>query len=378
MKRRSALRFFAIGLAAFLSGCATTSGPDGAGGGLAPSKFEALVAPHRERAAVLEAQGDLREAFNEWKVALTIDPKDGAAAQAKSKLEERLDQAVASALTRARDALKRGVNLEARRHFLAVLALDPANRAAFEALQNEAKEVRVLSHTVRAGDTLASIAGLFYGDRSRGEVIWETNQLPPNPKLTPGMVLKIPEIPGVPFVRLDSAPKDPRVQGSPPPEPPKAEAVEGVPYVNPTLADAKEALERGEFVTALAGVDRFLAQNPRSADAVELKRNVLYQQGKVLFEQKKYPDSFAALNQLAKLAPKDTEVSTLLGSVRSRLVQDHYNQGIRLYREEKLAAAINEWRSVLQYDPNHEAAKKNIDQAERLLKGLQQRQQKQK
>jgi tetratricopeptide (TPR) repeat protein len=111
---------------------------------------------------------------------------------------------------------------------------------------------------------------------------------------------------------------------------------------------------------------------------VELKRNVLYQQGKVLFEQKKYPDSFAALNQLAKLAPKDTEVSTLLGSVRSRLVQDHYNQGIRLYREEKLAAAINEWRSVLQYDPNHEAAKKNIDQAERLLKGLQQRQQKQK
>ena len=48
-----------------------------------------------------------------------------------------------------------------------------------------------------------------------------------------------------------------------------------------------------------------------------------------------------------------------------------------LYREEKLAAAISEGRSVLQYDPNHEGAKRNIETAERLLKGLQERQQKQ-
>ena len=33
-------------------------------------------------------------------------------------------------------------------------------------------------------------------------------------------------------------------------------------------------------------------------------------------------------------------------------------------------------RSVLQYDPAHDGAKKNIEQAERMLKGLQVRQQK--
>ena len=38
----------------------------------------------------------------------------------------------------------------------------------------------------------------------------------------------------------------------------------------------------------------------------------------------------------------------------------------------------NGWmRSVLQYDPAHEGAKRNIEQAERMLKGLQVRQQKQ-
>ena len=66
----------------------------------------------------------------------------------------------------------------------------------------------------------------------------------------------------------------------------------------------------------------------------------------------------------------------MLSRARSFVVQQHYNDGIRLYREEKLEPAIAEWRTVLQYDPNHEAAKKNIEQAERLLKGLQQRQQK--
>jgi hypothetical protein len=80
--------------------------------------------------------------------------------------------------------------------------------------------------------------------------------------------------------------------------------------------------------------------------------------------------------QLAKLSPNYQDSSSLLGRARDFLIQDHYSQGIRLYREEKLEGAIAEWRTVLQYDPNHAAAKKNIEQAERLLQGLQQRQQK--
>jgi hypothetical protein len=87
-----------------------------------------------------------------------------------------------------------------------VLALDPANREAFEALQTRVRDVRQVNHTVRAGESLASIAQFYYRDRSRSEVIWETNQLPPNPNLTPGTVLKIPEIPGLPFGRPESAP----------------------------------------------------------------------------------------------------------------------------------------------------------------------------
>jgi tetratricopeptide (TPR) repeat protein len=271
------------------------------------------------------------------------------------------------------------VQSEARRYFLRVLALDPGNKAAFDALQDDIKEIRVLNHTVRRGETLASIAELYCRDRSRLEVIWETNQLPPNPKLEPGMVLKIPEIPGVPFSgpAAPTPPAQPRAKTDSAPTPAKPEPPEEVePEVNPMLSEAREALDRKEFAVALAGVDRFLSQNPRSTEGVELKRTVLYQQGKTALDQKKYAESYTALNQLTKLSPNYQDSSALLGRARDFLVQDHYSQGIRLYREEKLEGAIAEWRIVLQYDPNHAAAKKNIEQAERLLQGLQERQQK--
>jgi len=373
MRRAIRTLVWALCLGFFLSACATTTKPDQT---MPPGAVESLVAPHRTKATQLEAQGDLRLALNEWKIALTIDPKDSVSAQGKERVEKNINQAVTDAMSRGREALKRGVQSEARRYFFRTLALDPANKAAFDALQDDIKEIRVLNHTVRKGETLASIAELYYRDRSRLEVIWETNQLPPNPKLEPGTVLKIPEIPGVPFSG-PAAPPPPRPKTESPTSPAKTEPPEEVELeTNAMLSEAREALERKEFTVALAGVDRYLAQNPRSAEGVELKRTVLYQQGKTALDQKKYAESYAALNQLAKLSPNYQDSSSLLGRARNFLVQDHYSQGIRLYREEKLDGAIAEWRIVLQYDPNHAAAKKNIEQAERLLQGLQERQQK--
>jgi len=370
MRQRSFWRGHALLLLlSFAVGCASVSGPEVA---VAP-----IIAARQQTALTLEQQGQLREALNEWKVVLTIDPADKAALEGKARVENLIARNLADSLARGRDALKRGVRLEARRQFLIALALDPTNREAFEALQNEAKEVRVINHVVRSGETLSSIAAFYYGDRSRSDVIWETNQLTPNIKLVPGMSLKIPEIPGLPLGRPEPVKPAPPRRDASIPEPAKSDVPEQEdPYAHPMLMEAKDAIDRHEYSAALTTLDRFLSQNPRSTEGVELKRTALFQQGKLLSDQKKYAESFTVLNQLVKLSPKDQESTTLFTSVKNQLVQDHYNQGLRYYREEKLQAAITEWRTVLQYDSNHEGARKNIDQAERLLKGLQQRQQK--
>ncbi len=358
---------------ALLGGCAA-----GSGGSLSPSAFEALIAPQRQKAEALAQQGNLRGASDAWKVALAIDPRDGVALAESGKIEAQIKQSVADRLARGKDALARNLHLEARNHFLAVLALEPGQREAFEALQTQVREVRQVNHTVRAGDSLTAIAQLYYGDRTRSEVIWEYNQLPPNPKLAPGSVLKIPEIPGLPFGRPEPPAATAKTPGSAvPPSTAKTESSEEGLYANPALGAAREALERGDYQLALSTVDRFLGQNPRNNEASELRQSVLLQQARNLMEQNKLLDAYNAANQLLKVNPKDGAVTSLLSQVRTRLVQQHYNQGMQLFREEKLPAAIAEWRSALQYDPAHDGAKRNIDQAQRLLKGLQERQQKQ-
>jgi tetratricopeptide (TPR) repeat protein len=337
------------------------------------SPRQQLAAGHRDRARQLERGGDLRQALNEWKLALTIDPGDQAALEGRQGLEARLERSIGERLGQGREALGKGDHLEARRHFLAVLAMDPANQAAFSALQNDVKEIRFVPHTVKGGETLATIAERYYGDRARSEVIWETNQLPPNPRLSAGMVLKIPEIPGVPFVLPELRPKPPEPMAPAPDSGRPSETVE----INPVLVGAREALEKGEYQVALADVDRVLASNAQNSDATELKKAVLYGLGKSQLGQRKYAESVRTLAQLARLAPVYQDSPALLKQARERAAQQHYAQGLQLYREEKLEDAVTEWKAVLEYEPEHPNAKKNIEQAERLLKSLQQRQQQQ-
>ena len=348
-----------------------------------PDPRAPLVARHRGQAEALERDGQLRRALDEWKIVLTIDPADAAARRSLADLEGRIERAVTERVEAGKAALARGVQAEARRQFLAALALDPANRTAFSALQNEAREAEFITHTVKQGETLASLALRYYGDRSRLEVIWETNQLPPNPKLVPGMTLKIPEIPGVPFVHPEARRPAPAVatpaapKGETPKEALKDEgAKDEYTAVNPLLAEAREALERSDYGDAISGIDRFLAGNPGNHEGLAVKKQALYQQGKSYLAGQKWEESYRTLTQLVRLEPNYQDTAELLKQARTRAIEQHYREGVRLYREEKPAEAIVEWRAVLALDPEHANAKRNIDQAERLLKALEERKKK--
>src|SRR5688572_5136531 len=111
-----------------------------------PSPRSLLAAPHRERAQELERDGSLRRALDEWKIARTIDPDDGAARDGQARLEAMIEGLVAQRLGEARAALTRGSHVEAQRRLLVALALDPANRTAVTMLQTEVRDVEFLVH----------------------------------------------------------------------------------------------------------------------------------------------------------------------------------------------------------------------------------------
>ena len=350
-----------------LAGCASLTGLMPGGG----AQRHTLAEAQRARAETLERDGALRAALDAINVALTVEPDDRVLRDSRLRLQGRIEQGVAEQTAAARVALVRKATLEARRHYLAVLALDPANLLAFEGLRNEVREVRFVTHTVRPGDSLGSIAQRYYGDRSRSEVIWEMNQLPRNNRLAVGASLRVPEIPGVPFLMT------PR-EGGPggPIEPPRTAVPpreDIAPQVDPLLNEARESLERKAFNEALADVDRVLASNPRHGEAADLKKSILYSLGKTRLGEKKFDESYQALHQLARLAPRYEDVGELTRQARTGLVQQRYNEGLRLYREERLEQAIMQWKGVLELDPRHPNARKNIEQAETILKKLAER-----
>jgi len=55
----------------------------------------------------------------------------------------------------------------------------------------------------------------------------------------------------------------------------------------------RDAVRSQEFTSALADIDRFLAENPRDREAAELKKLALYRQGQAALGEKKYDDSYA-------------------------------------------------------------------------------------
>jgi len=332
----------------------------------------ALVAVHRERAEAAEQHGRLRRALDEWQIVRAIDPDEPTARAEQARVQARIAQLVAEQVANGKAALARGSQLEARRRLVVALALDPANREAFTLLQTSVHEVDFVLYAVKPGDTLASLAERYYGDRSRAEVIWETNRLPANPRLAAGTVLKIPAIPGVPFARTSL----PEATGDAKPAPPGPSDVGGEAEMNPLIAEARDAFEHNDYPSALGDLDKALAADPANREGLELKKTVLYRQGRALLDQKSYVESYRTLAQLARMQRDYEDVARLLPEAKAQAAEQHYREGIRLYREEHVKEAIAEWRAALALEPHHAAARKNIQQAAQLLQSLEERQKK--
>jgi len=377
VRRLAVLAMMAVAMAACASSApvervAVAPAPDP----LVPSQRLALVSTYNERARALESDGRLREALEARKIALTVDPNNAVSREGQGALQARIDGLISQRLAEGRASQARGAQVAARRSFLTVLALDPENRAAFEALREQTPDVEGLPHIVRTGETLVGLAQQYYGNRALGEVIAEANRLAPNARLAAGTQLKIPEVPGVPLNRPGArreAPRAPLPGPGAPPATPASLTRDEPAEVNPLLAEARESFERKDYATALGDVDRLLASTPSNAEALAMKRSALYGLGKTQYDQRQYKDSYVTLGQLVKLAPNHEDAGKLLRQSRTRLIDDHFGRGIRYYREEKLPEAIVEWKAVLELDPQHIAARKNLEQSERLLKSLEER-----
>lgn len=142
---------------------------------------------------------------------------------------------------------------------------------------------------------------------------------------------------------------------------------------------------QGKWIEAFDDVNHALALEPNNKVALikrdEIKRNLrdlsvdYAQKGIKLFKQGKFglaetelkmaltfdSNNITAKEYLEKIGAKETGVS-------SKDVNDLYMKGVAAYTQEKYQLAVFYWKRVLEIDPNHANAARNVQRAEEKVK----------
>ncbi|HVG77512.1 MAG TPA: hypothetical protein VNF03_05200 [Patescibacteria group bacterium] len=322
MSPRRALALVLLALAA--GGCASlsTGTPTSALTGVPTA--DQLAAPHRAQAEALERGGHLRQAAEAWTTALALAPDHEPSRQARKRLRERMERELAEHMKEGWHALARDDAADAHRHFLAALAIDPNSQAAQQALRaTPAPPASAADAKANGADARANSADA----RANGA---DARANGADAKANGAVARPVSLTPSSP--RLDTMAK-PRVES------------------NSTARPLTASLPRP------------LGEDVRKPDA-------LYAAAQAHLAEQRDEDAHRALAQLVKVSPGYKDSATLLRNVRARLVQQRYQEGLRLLREERLEAAIEQWRGTLELDPKHANARRNIEQAERMLRTL--------
>jgi tetratricopeptide (TPR) repeat protein len=151
------------------------------------------------------------------------------------------------------------------------------------------------------------------------------------------------------------------------------------------LVSVSDHIKQGKWMNALHEVERALTLDPGNQEALtqreKIKKSLRYQsvdyaqKGIKLYKDGKYglaetelkialtydANNITAKEYLDKISAKEKDVS-------GKDVNDLYMKGITAYTQENYQLAVFYWKRVLEIDPNHDNAARNIIRAEEKLK----------
>jgi len=175
-----------------------------AGCAQAPTKPSAdLPDQYISKAQEFEARGDLVEALEQYKVALTVDPQNQLAKEKASQLESTLGELAEKHYQNGLAFHRKGEYNRARQEFLTTLRYNPDHPEAKKMLQEHVLEDQQVKgyvlHTIQPDESISMLAKQYYGDFKKFQIIAEYNQLEDATKVRGGQEIKVPVVAGIPF-----------------------------------------------------------------------------------------------------------------------------------------------------------------------------------
>jgi tetratricopeptide (TPR) repeat protein len=361
---------------------------------------EPITDQYMVKAQEYEAKGDLVEALEQYKLALTVDPENQAAKEKRAKIGQELRELAENHYQTGLNYHRKGQYDQARKEFLTALRYTPDHQEAKKMLREQVigeQQVKgYVLHTIQPNESISMLAKKYYGDPKKFQIIAEYNQLEDATKVRVGQKIKIPEIEGVSFAKK---PAEKSVQTAM--KPVTSAVVEG-PREEEKEEEKKEVEEIGkekqkeEEEKELAAVDqsanyrelgieffnekaydaaisefkKVLNINPTDKKALEYISASHFQQGLIVFGNEDYlaaRDEFKASFEYNEDCEKCSEY---IKKCEEAYMDVHYNKGIMYFRDEKLEKAIQEWGLVSEIDPEYKDVDDNLKKSRKLLERL--------
>jgi tetratricopeptide (TPR) repeat protein len=327
------------------AGCAEMMAPAGQPDAAA---FDARKA----KAEKLTRKGDLAEALVQWKVLETILGSDPELARKRRAVEANAKRQAERHYSTGRAALAKRRVKRARRQFLAALALDPRHEGAIEELRKiEVRRVRA----------------------DRPAITSPMPRMPNRAKSPSAGTAESPaKAEAKTTARSKSAarPTSTAKSRSPAPRKPDLAPQKASRQTSESLERAVALAKQGDYLAAIPYYRNHLAKHPKDGDATKLLAVSHREVGISLYNRGKLRESLKHLEASVSYAgTNDTAVQSAVGDAKSRLAQQSYEKGVRVFRQD-VARAIALWEEALSYDPSHAKAKSYLDRAYKIQQTL--------
>ncbi|MGB5746119.1 MAG: tetratricopeptide repeat protein [Desulfobacterales bacterium] len=390
--------------------------------GLGKKSPAQLADEYTAKAKAYEAQGDMVEALEQYKLALTVDPENQLAKEKSTTIGLKLNKTAEEHYQIGLKFYNQGQYRVARKEFLTALRYNPEHVEAKDKLTTTKKELeqvtRYILHTLQPDETISTLADKYYGDYRKFHLIAEYNELEDATKVTVGQEIKIPVLEGMPIVvdraaiitdsgktpesmpgdiiavkryvthsvqpgetlsklaqmyygdlmKYDIIAKFNDLEGGVPVrvgQELKIPEVEGLPFL------AQDRQEEAKVVSIppqmpAAGEEEEAKQSQKEAagkepETIEDQLGNYRELGIELFNNKEYVDAIAEFNKVLNVRPKDT-------LSRQYLARSHFQHGLVLFGKEDYLGARDEFEASLENDKNCDKCEINIRKSENAYK----------
>jgi tetratricopeptide (TPR) repeat protein len=281
---------------------------------------ERFVKNYLQKGLEYEDKGDLVEALKQYKLAMTVSPRNQEITEKHNRVEMELRRSAEEHYRLGLNFHKKGKYGHAHRQYLITLRLWPDYPEVINMLTSR-KRIQIKRytvHTIKPGEDLSKLAKMYYGDYHKFSIIAKYNNLTDATRINAGEKIKIPEIEGVDFLIGKEALKTDELE----------------------VADSGFWYWKGyAFSEQESGKEPELEIGQKKEEAVEYV--AFYRDhGVDLFKEKKYQEAIVEFNKVLNLYSEDRVA-------REYSYEAHFQLGMNLFEKKDYLAARDQFEVCL-------------------------------